>query len=200
MGKWWAFVVLFAAGVMAADAQQQKSPPARAGVVSGRIFAVTKGGDLKPARMATVVLLYNYHSDKAADQDREYMDSAVRVWQENRLNALKGFGKRAATEGAGWSDSLRCHQHLGTYHEAMSATLRWAGEQHKAWQVLSTNADEDGMFKIAVPHRGRYTIVAFGQAGFNDAVWEADVVVNPGMNTLVKLSSPEDSCLTGLTE
>jgi hypothetical protein len=201
MGKWWAFVVLFAAGVMAGDAQQQKSPPARAGVVSGRIFAVTKGGDLKPARMATVVLLYVYRSEKAANANPEELDSAGMAWLDSRLHAMKELTRTLAAEGANWSDSLVCHKRLLTYNDALSATLSWAREKHKAWQILSTDADEDGMFKVAVPHQGKYTIVAIGQAGFNDAVWEAkDVRVNPGMTTAVKLSSPAESCLASLTE
>jgi hypothetical protein len=197
MGKWWAFVVLFAAGVMAADAQQQKSSIARAGVVSGRIFAVTKGGDLKPARMATVVLLYKYRSEKAANENAEEMDSAGMAWLDNKLHAMNELAREDKSD---WNDSVWCHQHLGTYHEALSATLSWASEKHKAWQILSTDADEDGTFKMAVPHPGKYTIVAIGQAGFNDAVWEADFVVNPGMNAAVKLSSPKESCLASLTE
>lgn len=46
--------------VVVAGAQQQKSLPARAGVISGSVFLITKGGDLKPARMANVYLFYKY--------------------------------------------------------------------------------------------------------------------------------------------
>jgi hypothetical protein len=195
MRKWCLVLVLIVCGVITPNAHQRPSL-VKGGIVSGRIFSVTRGGDLKPARMATVVLLYSYHSDKAADKDREYMDSADHVWLEDRLNAMTRLTNALTVEGAGWSDSLVCRKRLLTYHEALSATLTWAAEKHKAWQVVSGDANEDGFFKITVPHPGKYTIVAIGEAGFNDAAWENDdVAVNSGMTTTVKLSSPKEACL-----
>jgi hypothetical protein len=66
----------------------------------------------------------------------------------------------------------------------------------KLWQILFTDADENGLFKVTVPHPGIYTILADGRAGFNDAFWELNnVIVGPGITKTVKLSRPEESCL-----
>jgi hypothetical protein len=182
-----------------AGAQQQKSPPVKAGVVSGSVFAITKGGDLKPARMADVYLLYLYRSVKWANAHPEDEDSAGHAWMDNYNNVLGDFLKVFAAEGMGWSDKMDCLKHMQVYHDALSQTKDWASAKHKDWQILTTEADENGMFKITVPHPGEYIILASGRAGFNDAFWDGDIpgiIVNPGATTTVKLSSPAKSCLT----
>lgn len=182
-----------------ANAQQQKSPSAKAGVVSGSVFAITKGGDLKPARMATVTLLYLYRSVKVANANPADADSAGRAWLDNHNNIMEEYLKVAGSaEGMAWSDKLACLKHLQTYHDALSQTRDWASAKHKDWQILTTEADENGMFKITVPHPGIYTILASGRAGFNDAFWYdnlKDIVVSPGATTAVKLSSIAEACL-----
>ena len=196
------FLVALALLVLAtiAGAQQQKSPSAKAGVVSGSVFAITGGGDLKPARMADVYLLYKYRSVKVANANPEDMDSAGMAWMDNLSKTLEEHTKALAAEGMGWSDKMDCLKSLQVYHDALSQTRDWASAKHKGWQILTTEADENGVFKIAVPHPGIYTILASGHAGFNDAFWydmmELGVVVNPGATTTVKLSSPAKSCLT----
>src|ERR1035441_10635916 len=89
-----------------AGAQQQKSPSAKAGVVSGSVFAITGGGDLKPARMADVYLLYLYRSVKVANANPEELDSAGNAWMENFAKTLHEYTKELAEEGMGWSDKL----------------------------------------------------------------------------------------------
>lgn len=191
-----AIVLTFAVNT---SAQKKAVPPAKSGVVSGRVFAVTKSGDLKPARGAQVVLLYMYRSEKAANENPKELDSAGMAWLDNQNKALGEFNRQLTTEGAGWSDARMCRQHLLAYAQALSATIDWASENNKPWQILSTDADEDGAFKIAVPRPGKYEVVATGRAGFNDAVWETDfkteIHVEPGMTTEIKLSSPKEACL-----
>lgn len=185
--------------VVVAGAQQQKSLPARAGVISGSVFLITQGGDLKPARMADVYLLYLYPSVKWVNAHPEDEDSAGHAWMDNYNNVLGDFLKVFAAEGMGWSDKMDCLKHMQVYHDALSQTKDWASAKHKDWQILTTEADENGMFKIAVPHPGEYSILASGHAGFNDAFWVVDVpgiIVKPGATTTVKLSSPAKSCLT----
>ena len=179
------FVLLLLLAVATiAGAQQHKSQPARAGVVSGSVFLITKGGDLKPARMADVYLLYLYPSVKQANAHPEEWNSAVGlIFGENYIKAPL---------------EIDCLKKMQVYYDALSQTLKWASANHKDWQILTTEADENGAFKIAVPRPGKYIILASGHAGFNDAFWWDDdgVVVNPGATTTVKLSSPAKSCLT----
>ena len=180
-------------------AQQQKSPSVKAGVVSGSVFLITKCGDLKPARMADVYLLYLYRSVKVANANPEDADSAGHAWMDNYNKVMEEFLKVfASPEGMAWSDKLACLKHLQNYQDALSQTRDWASAKHKGWQILITETDENGVFRIAVPHPGEYSILASGRAGFNDAFWVVDapgIIVNPGATTTVKLSSPAKSCL-----
>jgi len=180
-----------------ANAQQQKSQPAKAGVVSGSVFAITEGGDLKPARMADVYLLYYYRSVKWATAHPEDEDSAGHAWKDIHNKIMEQFLKVYAAEGMGWSDQMDCLKHLQVYQDALLQTMAWVPANHKDWQMLLTEADENGVFNIALPHPGQYIILASGRAGFNDAFWEADdVVVNPGATTAVKLAAPAKACAT----
>ncbi len=182
---------------IAVNAQQKSPPSEQTGVVSGRIFAITKDGDLKPARLAKVYLFYTYRSAKAANASpAEETNSAAHVWSENLSKLTEGYLKALDREGASWSDSLMCHKKLLTYVEALSATADWAADDRRVWQMLTTNADENGVFKVTVHHPGKYALLAYGQAGFSKAVWEDDdIVVNPGVTTTGKLSSPAEACL-----
>jgi hypothetical protein len=88
-----------------------------------------------------------------------------------------------------------CRTGLQVYSQAMSATIEWLQtEQDKARQVVSTDADEKGNFKILVPP-GSYILLAQGRAGFNDAAWWANVGVRAGEVLTVKLAKPVKSCL-----
>jgi hypothetical protein len=82
--------------VIAGVAQQKPSPKTtgKPGVVSGRVFAITKSGDLKPARMAHVYLLY-WHRTTKSDPKEE--DSARWIWQANLNIALENFNKKLET-------------------------------------------------------------------------------------------------------
>jgi hypothetical protein len=186
-------------------AQQRKPLSAKAGVVSGSIFAITESGDLKPARMSHVYLLYTSRSVKTANANPEDATAGA-AWLDNHNKAMEDYTKALVEEGmpdslsSSQREGLRrmmCRKHLLTYTVALTATVTWSSSnEDKLWQILFTDADENGVFKITVPHPGAYTILAEGHAGFNDAFWELDnVIVNPGITKTVKLSSPKESCL-----
>lgn len=76
-----------------AGAQQQKSPPAKAGVISGSVFLITKSGDLKPARMAHLVLLCTSQTGTSDDA------SAVGVvWLSNIGKAMGEYDHELAAQ------------------------------------------------------------------------------------------------------
>ena len=198
-------VVMRLSGVLAllalatvAGAQQHKSPPANAGVVSGSVFLITRGGDLKPARMAQVYLLYISGSVKATDANSDESSTVGSFWTDSLLIAMDEYDKKYMREGVTWTLSETCRQHLAMYRVALSQTLSWAMSRHKESPVILVNADENGTFKVAAPHSGKYIIIASGHAGFNDAFWEIGIpdriVVNAG-TTDVKLSSPALACV-----
>ena len=200
--------VIFFAFLLADVAAQQKRTAKtvmRPGVLSGRVFAITTGGDIKPARMADVYLLYVCKSaEKRTCHDvNEYKTSAggspFTAQEVKRLDEfnkwLSGEVRQQDENGSGASESLVCRKELIGYDGTILETMKWAEAQNKIWQVIVAQADEEGTFKITVPHPGAYKMLIRGKAGLNDAFWTDDIVVNPGVETKVKLSSPEKACL-----
>jgi len=184
-----------------ASAQQKSSSASNAGVVSGSVFAVTQGGDLKPARMANVYLFYVFRSVKWANAHPEDEDSAGSAWLDNSTKGLEEMTKEeAAMDERAWNKNWHCHRELLAYSNALLDTRKWASANGKEWQILTTTVDENGVFKVRVPRPGRYIIVASGHAGFNDAFWDApgsadEIDVASGTTMTVKLSSPQVACL-----
>jgi hypothetical protein len=147
-----------------------KLAPTKPGVVSGRIFAITGGGDLKPARLAKVYLFYLYKSVKVAEDE----NSAGMAWLKAVLKAITDNAEVSSRDGANWSDSIRCRRDLLSYDTALIETLKWGDEQKKPSELVFAEADEEGHFTIAIPHAGKYILIARGHAGFNDALWSND--------------------------
>jgi|ERR1019366_3416257 hypothetical protein len=189
-----------------ASAQQKKPPLAKGGVVSGSIFAITEGGDLKPARMSHVYVLYTSRIVKTANANPEDMTAGA-AWLDNHNKAMEDYTKYLVQEGmpdslsSSQREGLRrmmCRKHLLTYTTALTATVEWSTSNNgdRIWQILFADADENGVFKVTVLHPGIYTILAEGRAGFNDAFWDLkNVAVGSGVTKTVKLSRPEESCL-----
>src|ERR1035441_9303294 len=50
---------------------------ARPGTMSGRVFAITASGDLKPARLAKVYVFYKYRIVSAAEASQEQEHNSV---------------------------------------------------------------------------------------------------------------------------
>ena len=161
---------------------QTKSKP---GIVSGRVFAITQGGDLKPARMALVSAMpsmESFHWLLSVEKEiKELMDAHIR-------------------NGAPWGNSLTCKEELDAYDHAIlrsfeSSSSDVVNKKSAEHLFVGTKADEDGNFELSLP-RGSYALIARGRAGFDDAVWvEKWVTVESDKTTRIKLSSPEKSCL-----
>jgi hypothetical protein len=193
--------------VMPVAVAQQKTATPRPGVVSGHIFAIMQSGDIKPARMAKVYLLWNYESLKAAleeEKNGKKFESATLTFTNQLNKGMEANLEEMQRDDAAknyWSESLHCSKDLGAVDAAILATWRWCLDQKKMNQIPMTDADEEGNFRIAGVRPGVYRMVARGRAGFYDAFWsigfggQEDITVAAGMETTVKLPSPEKSCL-----
>lgn len=204
--------------------------PVVPGVVSGRIFLITQGGDLKPARMAHVYLLWCFSSlEFAQEQERKgiHEDSAdlvfIRAFNEavekdstkresvRRLNeAAEKMGNVLGKQDRPWrksSESIICTLDLIEFDTAIRTLTNWRISNGKT-QVLAGDADEDGYFKITGVPPGVYDLVARGRAGFNDAAWSVGlsfdstgkIIVPSGKELVLKLSSPVKACPTVETD
>jgi hypothetical protein len=184
---------------LAANAQQSGAtrPTATAQAtasVSGRVFGVTPSGDLKPARMAHIYLVYKGRSERyeentaGATYEVESLDRIKKALEDN-LETMKEH------PGAEVDENLECRREMVARDEAMLSTMEWVQRNKKLKQLLTTDADEDGVFRITRVPTGHYTLVARGQAGASNAFWSSEMTVKSGSATSVKLSAPEKSCL-----
>jgi hypothetical protein len=206
-----------------ATAPSQKVPPVKPPAhkqvlkpasVSGYVFALTEDGDLKPARMAKVYLLYSRAAgEPAAALVDKSSETAADVFRKEVLIGLdkeKDWEKDKHVE-----DATACRAILNFgYQGAIVDTLHWGSDGHIS-QFVMGDTDEDGKFEISIPPYpdekdasigptpqgdtvwapGVYLVFVFGSAGYNDAVWEDEVTVKPGETVKVKLAAPTKACL-----
>jgi hypothetical protein len=169
----------------AASPSQKASNPSL-GTVSGRIFLITKGGDLKPARMARVYLFFEHGPGSAAVAAAGAGDSPGLFYLKKYLEATEAANKSG--------DSKLCRSDLLNADKAIQATVQWADEHKLMAYVAALDADEEGNFSIGKIRSGVYNLIARGKAGINDAYWLQEITVKPGEKTEVKVSSVEASC------
>ena len=167
----------------ALPAQTNRSAPA-VGSVEGRILGISRTGDLKPARMPTIYLLYKGQGEHLDPNSAD---------QQYQLSSLEAMQKRLDHPST-YDQDLRCRETLLDTDKSLVDTAQWALDNKKAKQVLTTDGDEEGHFMIAKVPLGHYRVVARGQAGASDAYWELTIVVKAGTSTSAKLTSPGKSC------
>jgi len=159
------------------------------GSITGRVFAISKGGDLKPARMAKIYLFFTYvDGNQQTDTDSAgFKFLLLEIQKENDLIA-PGNAKMKNREEF-------CKGILARVDTAILLTVQWAREQEKSSQLDFADADEEGRFRIDGVTPGTYVIVARGRAGANDAYWKETIVIKPNTTLSVKLAQPSEACL-----
>jgi hypothetical protein len=184
--------VMFASSLFGQNnAPKPVKPVPKPGVISGRVFGITKSGDIEPARMAKLYIMpiFTFHSSSEGT-------SIAMLWLETVSSGNKEMSDAHKRQGAEWGNEITCGEELSIYDDAYKKVLQWAIDNHRPYDVLIGDADEEGNFKITVPLPGSYILVAKGRAGFTDAIWvESHVWVEAGKLTTVKLSAPERACL-----
>ena len=188
-------LLVFANPVFSQDAVPHTKPTKKAdipetGELTGYAFLITKAGDLKPARLAVVALLWF-----PVARDAETSNSAGMEYRRNSVKQMQHVFETIKDGHAFGEDA--CRTELAGYIVALTDTVKWIAAQRKSDFNKKIQADEEGRFKITGIPAGRYNLVVTGYAGVNDAFWEQEeVVITAGQTTSVKLSSPTKSCLT----
>jgi hypothetical protein len=190
-----AILCLAATSIAIGQSAPTKSNATTRGTLSGRVFAMTAGGDLKPARMADVYVLYS----AGLTRDGKAMDSgetADLVFMEAHNTGQEEYNQefRAHME---WTDKQACMKDLATFHPAMLKVIDWADAHKKGSQLIKTQTDEEGNFSVSLPP-GMYGVYVRGRAGFNEALWDSGLDyarVQPGSHIVMKLSKPTTSCV-----
>jgi hypothetical protein len=189
-----------------AAAPTPKPIPLKPATVSGYVFALTNGGDLKPARLAEVYMFYSSPIIRPTDST-----FAADVFASEVVNGLKEDKGPAS-----------CNSTLARgYVAAVLKTIHW-GEQHKS-QILFAEADEEGKFEITVPPSrkdrspfsapdfrhfmfepgvphdhvfapGVYLVVASGRLSTTNAFWKSEVKIEAGETVKLRMSMPTLAC------
>lgn len=153
-------VALLAIAVICGQAQPST------GTLVGRVSALAKGGETKPARLAHVFLASG--PDQARFQ--EDVDKAVAQRREDVKN--------------GADSQEACALASSSIHEAVNGV---SGMQ-------TVNTDEDGNFEFAKIKAGTYAVVVMGSAAGYESVWSLTTTVTAGKRQKVKLSEPALAC------
>jgi hypothetical protein len=195
-------LVLGVALTASAQRSDTKRPPAalpKLGSVSGRVFGITENGDLKPARLAHIYLLYKGSETTQEFEENTAGTAFARAAVSSQIKALteirtmrKEFAQKYPE--AEFDENLSCRRELEARVEAVKETIDWVQQEKKFKQSLSTDADEEGLFQITKVPAGNYSLIALGQAGANDAFWSGEATVKSGSVVSVKLPSPVESC------
>ena len=225
------FLVFWSAGLSAQGTVPLKRapiPPAKSAAkrilqpatVSGYVFALTAGGDIKPARMAKVYLFYACSAEKPASGLVE-KSPTIFAADEFKRKVLNGEDnvKTSEADEPYLKDLTKCHDTLVyVYQWAIKETLHWGNDNQLITQFVFGDTDEDGRFEITIPPQdqkdmtfestpsktafapGVYLIAVSGSAGYNDAVWIDEVIVKPGETVKVKLAAPTKACLKSSSE
>jgi TPR repeat protein len=167
-----------------APATLQEESQSEAGAITGKIFLITRGGDLKPARLAMVALL-DAHAGGYGGRD----SAAVFYWNA-RIENMKALHRQLVDP----DDNISCQASLLVFYNSLKSALEW-NEKEKRKQIKIGDADEDGAFRFSGILPGNYLILAQGNAGANKAYWEEEVIAESGKEVAIKLPSPAKACL-----
>jgi hypothetical protein len=167
------------------NASQQSTIPTTTGKLAGSAFLITKSGDLKPARLASIRLLYF--------EGGQTSTTPGVVYKGNEEVVTKMWLKKLTVDKLTGEDL--CQWELEAHRAALESAVKSAAEQGKTGQVRTADADEEGRFKVNGIPAGHYTLIVWGQAGMNTAFWRENIVVVAGKITSIKLSKPRTACL-----
>ena len=195
-GMWIVCLCIAAVGIANGQHAPTKTAAPTRGTLSGRVFAITQGGDLKPARMADVYILFSAgvtRDGKAVDVG----ETADLVFMGAHNDLQEQYIKEFEANPQ-WSEKMACIKDLATFRPAMIKTMDWGEAKNKPSQIVKTQSDEDGNFSASLPP-GKYSVYVRGRAGFNEALWDLGdmlyVDIHPGSHTEIKLPSPNTSCV-----
>ncbi|MGB9455521.1 MAG: carboxypeptidase-like regulatory domain-containing protein [Bryobacteraceae bacterium] len=153
-------VLLFSLAIVVGQAQPST------GTLAGRVYAIAKGGDIKPARLAHVFV--------ATGDDQVALQQNVDRALAKRLEDIKN---NTDAQGACVIASMSIHE----------AVKSGSG-------ILTVDTDEDGSFDLPKLTAGAYAVVVMGTANGYQSVWYSTTTVTAGKRQKVKMSEPVLAC------
>ncbi len=210
------YTVYFAVGVIGAGqtsvpqpksdtASRESSAPAKCSpeckpapaTLSGKVFAITKGGDLKQARFAQVFVM---SGDSATEfnaamlPNDEVVSEFKKVRDQRETNPLLANPSDAyvAYRMANVDSTLKvlCNSIINTPKDTVLKLVKVHPDQ-----VVTLETDEEGFFKTDGLKPGAYTVLVVGRAGANDGFWVENVALEAGKDGALKMRTPVMVCL-----
>lgn len=167
-----------------------KSTPPRSALLTGKAFAITKGGDLKPARLASVFVL-------SGDAALQFKDSMASI-QSKAAEAESRLRQPLDSDGTplpGFDVFLHLRRKdicLESYINTLRSVIDLAKQNPDS--AVTSDTDEEGLFRVTGLKPGMYTVIVVGRAGANFSVWTRDVSLEAGKEQALKLHSPSIAC------
>jgi hypothetical protein len=100
------------------SAQTRTTSPVATGTVEGRVFGISRTGDLKPARMPSMYLLYKGRGEslEQGSADNHYQNESI----TNSINTSKRLQENPAGD-----ETLECREYLLGTDQALAGTAQW---------------------------------------------------------------------------
>lgn len=167
-----------------------KQMPSSTAGLTGKVFLITKGGDLKEARFASLFVL----SGDAVVQFR----ATLLHWQE-WVTEQDSDVEKEITDRSSVADLQALHCGVGlvnVQNELVNLSKQQFANllQSNTADVVNPETDEVGAFNVKGLKPGMYTVAVIGRAGVNTALWIEDVSLESGKDTAVKMHSPSMAC------
>ena len=170
--------------------QMRKTLAPTAATLTGKVFAITKGGDLKPARMATLFVL---SGDVAAQFKSKMLSEISKAAEaEEAASRLVDPVLRTDVEVLELLEGIKRMDCEKAFRNTLEDGINLAKRNADSVFILET--DEEGLFKVAGLKPGSYTVVIIGRAGANDGVWVEDVTLEAGQETPIKMHALRMAC------
>ena len=131
------------------------------GVVRGRFLGITRGGDLKPALKARVVIISGYENTGLEISQLKKLQLEKNEQFKDLKTLMSGDYKGEKTFGQ-------------LMHLKFAEALDKAFMEYKnmaPYNYFETKTNYDGQFHLSGLPAGTYEIFCLGQAGANDTIW-----------------------------
>lgn len=175
--------LLFAQTKKSEPAQTKKSEPT---TLTTSVFLITKGGDLKPARLGKVRAFYLRRQDAKED--------TIGQIYADEIEALHSVHKNIGPTTL-YTEREMCQKEVDDLVQATERSAKAMDDPVFASYLLTITLDEEGKGTVKVSRPGMYVIAAFGNAGINAGFWIESAMIEAGKETRLKLSSPLVGCV-----
>jgi len=178
------------------DAKTSNSGP---GTLKAKVLLVTRGGDLKPARLGSIALLYLRKGDAKEDTvGQKFLDIMAEIHStgdqfRRDVSSTASNCVRLLGPAAGCQELLTSIDTKET--DALFTVFKTIASRALELNFFVGSLDEDGACDFSIPLPGWYAVVVSGDAGGNKAFWMEQVKIESGQEASLKLSSPLSSFL-----